>query len=95
MSTTGLSAYTLQAILSHFTEDGTTMFFERKKVVEPLYNKIVEALGDKKGAQQCILKFTEDEIELRKQFVDVCAAIEESFGELVEIQRLHLKLESK
>lgn len=84
-STTFTGASTLKAILCYIDPTATPKIaYDRDDMAEPLIAKVKEALGDRDGSQQVSIRFSDDEAELKRQFVGVCENIGDIFTTIVQ-----------
>ena len=83
MGTTFTRASTLKAILCYIDADKTPKIaYDNDELVQPLIDKVKNALGDSDGSQDVHISFDYEEEELERQFVGVCGNIGSIFGTL-------------
>jgi len=79
--TTFTTASVLKAILCFIDAEKTPKIaFDNTELAVPLADKIKRALGDKDGSESVAISFSEEEVELSRQFIGVCANIQTVFS---------------
>ena len=75
------TASTLRAILCYINSGKTpNIAYDNDDLIQPLIDKVKSAVGDLAGSESASIMFSDDEVELRKQFSGVCKNIKGIFS---------------